>query len=222
MPAPIKPILEISSSKSSHHQRNAKELESQSKTSKKVDNMENKNEDLLKKNNIKNDSATKDLVLCMLKIDEGRKFAKPTCNQSLYLKARFFSDSEHISSPVCWMNTIDAGESQPHFELHHVVPMETNLDFLEANCKQNHLVVEVWNFSEPSSNLIGVAMVPLHQLYATFSVSMIKTCSFENFKVVKMAAITRNPKGQFQSSKIWQNRRILELIVLLLHDYLKD
>ena len=201
MPPPIKPILEIGgkSSKSSH-QRNAKELENQSKTSKKVDNRDddnftgNKNEanDQLLNNtkNIKNnnvDSATssKDLVLCMIKIDEGRKFAKPAItNQSLYLKTRFFSDSEHISSPV-WWNTIDnveetgskqtadrkCNESQPHFELHHVVPIETNLDFLEANCKQNHLVVEVWNFSEPSSNLIGVAMVPLHQLYANFSVS---------------------------------------------------
>ena len=130
-----------------------------------------------------------DLVLCMIKIDEGRKFSKhSTINQSLYLKARFFSDTEHISSPVWWNSTSVNGEkgaeSQPHFELHHVVPIETNLDFLEANCKQNHLVVEVWNFSEPSSNLIGVAMVPLHQLYATFSVSMIKTCSFENIFII--------------------------------------
>ena len=186
-PLPIKPTLEISGSSKSSQPRNAKELASQSKTSKKVDNENEADDQIVLKNskNINDDnsesaksSSSKDLVLCMIKIDEGRKFSKhSTINQSLYLKARFFSDTEHISSPVWWnsasVNGEKGAESQPHFELHHVVPIETNLDFLEANCKQNHLVVEVWNFSEPSSNLIGVTMVPLHQLYATFSVSTI-------------------------------------------------
>ena len=108
---------------------------------------------------------SKELVLCMLKIDEGRNFES---NQSLYLTARLFSDSESISSPVCWN-----ADSEPHFELHHVVPIDTDLDFLDKNCKHNHLVIEVWNYSEPTSIMIGVSTIPLHQLYTAFYVSLI-------------------------------------------------
>ena len=163
-PLPIKPTLEISGSSKSSQPRNAKELASQSKTSKKVDNENEADDQMILKNskNINNNnsesaksSSSKDLVLCMIKIDEGRKFSKhSTINQSLYLKARFFSDTEHISSPVWWNSTSVNGEkgaeSQPHFELHHVVPIETNLDFLEANCKQNHLVRKSSILQQPS------------------------------------------------------------------------
>ena len=99
----------------------------------------------------------------MLKIDKGRHFV---ANQSVYLTARLFSDTESISSSVCW-NAND----QPHFELHHVVPIEIDSEFLEKNCKNNHLVIEVWNFAKPTSNIIGVATIPLHQLHTAFSVS---------------------------------------------------
>ena len=108
-------------------------------------------------------NTRKELVLCMLKIDKGRHFV---ANQSVYLTARLFSDTESISSSVCW-NAND----QPHFELHHVVPIEIDSEFLEKNCKNNHLVIEVWNFAKPTSNIIGVATIPLHQLHTAFSVS---------------------------------------------------
>ena len=94
---------------------------------------------------------------------------QPRClvgSQSVYVTARLFSDTETISSSVCW-NAND----QPHFELHHVVPIEIDSEFLDKNCKNNHLVIEVWNFAKPTSNIIGVATIPLHQLHTAFSVS---------------------------------------------------
>lgn len=103
-----------------------------------------------------------DLVLCLLRIDQGRNFS--TEANSLYVTCRLFSHDKHVSSSVAWNSN-----SRPKFELQHVVPIDINdEDFLLNTCKDNHLVVEVWNFSEPTSTMIGVTTVSLHQFYTTF------------------------------------------------------
>ena len=107
------------------------------------------------------ESSKNDLVLCLLRIDEGRHFSTKT--NSLYITCRMFSDSRHVSSPVAWNSN-----SRPRFELQHVVPIEINKEFLEHSCKDNHLLVEVWNFSEPKSEIVGVATISLHQIYTAF------------------------------------------------------
>ena len=103
----------------------------------------------------------KDLVLCLLRIEEGRNFSLET--NSLYLTCRLFSDDKHVSTSVAWNSN-----SKPKFELRHVVPIEITPEFLEDACRDNHLVVEVWNFSEPTSKVVGVATISLHQLYTAF------------------------------------------------------
>ena len=103
----------------------------------------------------------KELVLCLLRIDQGRGFSLDT--DSLYITCRLFSDAKHISSSVAWNSN-----SNPRFELQHVTPIETNIGFLEHCCKNNHLVVEVWNFAEPTSQIVGITTISLHQLYTAF------------------------------------------------------
>lgn len=114
---------------------------------------------------------TRDLILCLLRLDEGRNFSfgskATTC--SLYLTCRLFSDTECISSSVCWNST------RPKFEMQHVVPMDMSAKFLQESCRHNHLVVEVWNFAEPSSEIVGIAKLSLHQLYTAFHVSFISS-----------------------------------------------
>ena len=106
-------------------------------------------------------SEKKDLVLCLLRIEEGRNFSLET--NSLYLTCRLFSDDKHVSTSVAWNSN-----TKPKFELRHVVPIEITTEFLEEACRDNHLVVEVWNFSEPASQIVGVATISLHQLYTAF------------------------------------------------------
>ncbi len=110
------------------------------------------------------------VVLCMIRINEGRNFSSScdNANGGLYLTSRMFSprEGESVSSSVCWSNN-----SKPKFEFHHVVPVDLSVDFLEESCCANHMVVEVWSYVEPNSKLIGVVMVSLHQFYTAFHVS---------------------------------------------------
>ena len=103
----------------------------------------------------------KELVLCLLRIDQGRGFSLET--DSLYITCRLFSDNKHVSSSVAWNSN-----TSPKFELQHVTSLETSASFLEKCCKDNHLVVEVWNFAEPTSEIVGVTTVSLHQFYTAF------------------------------------------------------
>ena len=68
-----------------------------------------------------------------------------------------------MSSSVAWNSN-----TNPKFELQHVTPIETNLEFLDKSCKNNNLVVEVWNFAEPTSEIVGIATISLHQFYTAF------------------------------------------------------
>lgn len=113
-------------------------------------------------------AASNEFVLALLRVDEGRNFAKAEC-KSLYLTCRLFSETgESISSPVCWNC-----KSNPRFELQHVVPINVGSQtFLEETCKCNNLVIEVWEFSEPSSTMVGVSTISLHQLYTAFHVRL--------------------------------------------------
>ena len=75
----------------------------------------------------------------------------------------FFSDDKHVSSSVAWNSN-----TNPKFELQHVTPIETNMEFLDESYKNNNLVVEVWNFAEPTSEIVGIATISLHQFYTAF------------------------------------------------------
>ena len=112
---------------------------------------------------IEMEAAKNDLVLCLLRVDQGRNFSLDT--NSLYITCRFFSDAKHVSSSVAWNSN-----TKPKFELQHVVPLELEKsNFLENVCKDNNLVLEIWNFSEPASSLVGIATISLHQLYTAFN-----------------------------------------------------
>ena len=98
------------------------------------------------------------LLLCLLKVNKGRGFPQ---GSRLYLACRFFSAVEKASSSIQFST-----DTRFEFQFQHVTKMPPKME-----CKENHLVIEVWNFLEPNSELVGVATVPLHQLYTAFQVS---------------------------------------------------
>lgn len=65
---------------------------------------------------------------------------------------------------ICW-NIIN-----PNFNFRHSIPVRVNSDFLEKCCKSNVLILEVWSFSQPKNKLIGIATIPLHQIYVSYKV----------------------------------------------------
>ena len=95
------------------------------------------------------------LLLCLLKVNRGRGFPQ---GSRLYLACRFFSAVEKVSSSIQFST-----DTRFEFQFQHVTKMPPKME-----CKENHLVIEVWNFMEPNSELVGVATVPLHQLYTAF------------------------------------------------------
>ena len=105
------------------------------------------------------------LLLCLLKVNEGRGFTK---GSQLYLACRFFSTTEKVSSSIHYST-----DTRPKFEFQHIAKMGLDSG-LDLTCKDNHLVIEVWNYNEPHSELVGVATVPLHQLYTAFQDPVIK------------------------------------------------
>ena len=106
------------------------------------------------------------LLLCLLRVNEGRGFAP---DSRLYLACRFFSKTEKVSSSIQFSSA-----STPRFEFQHIAPMESSFETLDFVCKENNLVIEVWSFMEPNSKMLGIATVPLHQLYTAFQVRPIK------------------------------------------------
>ena len=102
------------------------------------------------------------LLLCLLRVNEGRGFAP---DSRLYLACRFFSKTEKVSSSIQFSNG-----SRPRFEFQHIAPMESSYENLDSVCKENNLVIEVWSFMEPNSKMLGIATIPLHQLFTAFQV----------------------------------------------------
>jgi hypothetical protein len=108
----------------------------------------------------------RDYIFCLLKVKEGRNFARrEDYTNNLYLTCRFMTSSDIVTSEVAWNTT------NPKFNMMHYVPLKLDQDFL-TRCKDNFLVIEVWNLRD-EKHLIGVAMVPLHQFYLSFRVSIL-------------------------------------------------
>ena len=92
---------------------------------------------------------------------------------SYYLSCRLFSPRNVIvSEPVA----PSADKSEINFGLQHSLPFPANQPFLDKYCRENHLVLEVWGSSNPyveadeggGTNLVGLATVPLNQIWETF------------------------------------------------------
>ena len=111
------------------------------------------------------------LVFCFLNVPEGRNFAMDVSSgpaPSLFLHCRFMTSEDAVQSQICWNST------RPEFHMKHYLPLPLDVDFL-VRCKENYLVVEVWNFGKPTSKVVGVAMIPLQQFYLAFKVSTFRT-----------------------------------------------
>ena len=90
---------------------------------------------------------------------------------SYYLSCRLFSPRNVIvSEPV----VPSADKSEINFGLQHSLPFPANQPFLDKYCRENHLVLEVWGSNpnveadEGGRNLVGLATVPLNQIWETF------------------------------------------------------
>ena len=90
---------------------------------------------------------------------------------SYYLSCRLFSPRNVIvSEPVA----PSADKSEINFGLQHSLPFPANQPFLDKYCRENHLVLEVWGSNpnvqadEGGRNLVGLATVPLNQIWETF------------------------------------------------------
>lgn len=103
-------------------------------------------------------------VFCLLNISEGRNFALDDSHPTnLFVQCRFLTSGDIIKSQTCWNST------RPQFRMVHYVPVHLDDEFLKR-CQDNFLVIEVWNIGAKTKDAVGVAMVPLHQLYLSFKV----------------------------------------------------
>ncbi|XP_059088742.1 uncharacterized protein LOC131884863 isoform X2 [Tigriopus californicus] len=106
-------------------------------------------------------------VFAYLRISEGRGFlltedyGQSVNSLNLFVSSHFLSSDDVVKSPVCW-NT-----DRPQFSLSHYIPLSLDEKFLER-CRENYLVVEVWNYSEPKNLLVGLSLLPLHQFHLGF------------------------------------------------------
>ncbi|XP_056417090.1 C2 domain-containing protein 3 isoform X2 [Hyla sarda] len=84
------------------------------------------------------------------------------CNP--YLNCKLFSTQEATRSAVVW------GSNQPPFNFSQVAPVTLTSRLLEK-MKNNVMIIEVWNkVPNPSTDqLLGLAKLPLHQFYMSFS-----------------------------------------------------
>ena len=106
-------------------------------------------------------------IFCLLNVTEGRNFTlDKNVPTNLFVSCRFLTSNDSVKSQVSWNTT------KPQFHLLHYVPVKIDEDFL-ARCKDNFLVLEVWNHSRNKDKLVGVAMVPLHQFYLSFKVNLV-------------------------------------------------
>jgi hypothetical protein len=116
--------------------------------------------------------ASATTIFFMIQVSEGRNFTliDHSSPPSLFVSCRFLSATDVVKSKVAWNTT------RPTFNLQHCVPFKLDEDFVRSRCKENYLVLEVWNFvgkSDEENELIGIAMLPLHQFFLSFKVSFI-------------------------------------------------
>ncbi|XP_068122730.1 C2 domain-containing protein 3 [Hyperolius riggenbachi] len=107
------------------------------------------------------------LLHVLLMVPEGKGLTPvadgpASCNP--YLNCKLFSSQEASRSSVVW------GSSQPVFSFSQVAPVTLTSRLLER-MKNNVMIIEVWNkVSSPGSDhLLGLAKLPLHQFYMSFS-----------------------------------------------------
>jgi hypothetical protein len=106
------------------------------------------------------EEVTRD-VFCFLKISEGRNFALDSkAPKNLYIYYRFMTSTDVVRSQISWNST------RPKFNVAHYVPVRLDRDFLRR-CKDNFLVVEVWNHDR-KSKIVGVAMVSFAAVLLVF------------------------------------------------------
>ncbi|KAE8628038.1 hypothetical protein XENTR_v10007280 [Xenopus tropicalis] len=84
------------------------------------------------------------------------------CNS--YLNCKLFSAQEATRSSVVW------GSTQPQYNFSQVAPLTLNARLLER-MKNNVMIIEIWNrvASPGQDQLLGLAKLPLHQFYMSFS-----------------------------------------------------
>ncbi|XP_069825619.1 C2 domain-containing protein 3 isoform X2 [Dendropsophus ebraccatus] len=107
------------------------------------------------------------LLHIILMVPEGKDLVcdpeySSICNP--YLNCRLFSTQEATRSAVVW------GSNQPSFCFSQVAPVTLTSRLLER-MKNNVMIIEVWNkVPDPSTDqLLGLAKLPLHQFYMSFS-----------------------------------------------------
>ncbi|XP_075449338.1 C2 domain-containing protein 3 [Ascaphus truei] len=108
------------------------------------------------------------LLHVVLMVPEGKGFmpagVEPSSACNSYLKCKLFSAQEASRSPVVW------GTTQPVFNFSQVAPVSLTSRLLER-LKNNVMIIEVWNkvLSPGRDQLLGLAKLPLHQFYMSFS-----------------------------------------------------
>ncbi|KAG8544843.1 hypothetical protein GDO81_021738 [Engystomops pustulosus] len=107
------------------------------------------------------------LLHVILMVPEGKDLVcgpeySPTCNP--YLNCKLFSGPEATRSAVVW------GSNQPVFSFSQVAPVAVTGRLLER-MKNNIMIIEVWSKvpGPGTDQLLGLAKLPLHQFFMSFS-----------------------------------------------------
>ncbi|KAG8431124.1 hypothetical protein GDO86_019385, partial [Hymenochirus boettgeri] len=108
------------------------------------------------------------LLHVVLMVPEGKELmvssgeSSEMCNS--YLKCKLFSTQEASRSPIIWANT------QPVYNFSQVAPVTLTSRLLER-LKNNVMIIEIWNREAcpGPDQLLGLAKLPLHQFYMSFS-----------------------------------------------------
>ena len=112
-------------------------------------------------------SERKSVLQSLLTISEGKDFSfRDSSIRNLFVSCRFMGSGALLTSQICWE------VSNPNFHFRHSIPVELDRDFLENCCKSNFLILEVWSFFEPKDKLVGVATIPLNQIYVAYQVNL--------------------------------------------------
>ncbi|XP_053564712.1 C2 domain-containing protein 3 [Bombina bombina] len=108
------------------------------------------------------------LLHVVLMVPEGKGLTTASANSSSscnpYLNCKLFSAQEATRSSVAW------GTTQPVFNFSQVAPVSLTSRLLDR-LKNNVMIIEVWNKvpSPGHDQLLGLAKLPLHQFYMSFS-----------------------------------------------------
>ena len=120
--------------------------------------------------NVSEKNESKIILQSLLVISEGRDFTvRDPSIRNLFVSCRFLGSGSLLTSQICW------SVESPNFNFRHSIPIELDDAFLENCCKSNFLILEVWSFSEPKDKLVGVATIPLHQIYVSYQVNNLFT-----------------------------------------------